>query len=114
PRRYYDYIPEYELLHQVSTVGSWILGAGLFMAAGVLLWSMFRGEKASPNPWGAATLEWTHTGRRPDPHNFHRTPLVTRGPYDFHLAHEVFGTGDGSGDGSSAGAPAPPAAVRPH
>lgn len=101
PRRYYDYLPEYTSLHQVSTIGSWILGLGLFMVAGYMLWSMFRGEKASPNPWGAATLEWTHTGRRPDPHNFHRTPLVTRGPYDYYLAHEIFSGGDGAGDGAA-------------
>lgn len=96
PRRYYDYLPEYTTLHQISTIGSWILGAGLFLVAGYMLWSMFKGEKASANPWGAATLEWTHTGRRPDKHNFHRTPLVTRGPYDYYLADEIFGGGDGS------------------
>ncbi len=97
PRRYYDYLPEYTTLHQISTVGSWILGAGLFLVGGYMLHSLFRGKKATANPWGAATLEWTHTDVRPDAHNFHRTPLVTRGPYDYHLAHEVFGGGDGDG-----------------
>ncbi|WP_051141419.1 cytochrome c oxidase subunit I [Salisaeta longa] len=100
PRRYYDYVDKFTQLHQISTVGSWILAAGLFLVLGYGIWSLFNGEKAPANPWGAATLEWTNVSSPPDPHNFKRTPLVTRGPYDFHLADEVFG-GDGSaGDGS--------------
>src|SRR5271170_7936406 len=30
PRRYYDYLPQYEIFHKISTVGSWILATGLF------------------------------------------------------------------------------------
>jgi cytochrome c oxidase subunit 1 len=107
PRRYYDYLPEFQPLHQLSTVGSWILAVGLFMILGYLVWSLFKGKKAPANPWGALTLEWTHASSPPDPHNFKRTPIVTRGPYDYHLAEELFrGTGDGTGDGAhSASAP---------
>ncbi len=101
PRRYYDYLGQYEALHQVSTVGSWILAAGLFLILGYWIHSLLWGKKAPANPWAAATLEWTNTTSPPDPHNFHRTPLVTRGPYDFHLAPDVFGGGDGAaGDGA--------------
>ncbi len=103
PRRYYDYPEQFTALHQLSTYGSWILAAGLFLVLFYLLWSLVRGRQAPQNPWGAVTLEWTHTTSPPDPHNFHRTPLVTRGPYDFHLADDVFGTahaGDGAGDGA--------------
>jgi cytochrome c oxidase subunit 1 len=107
PRRYYDYDTEFTIWHQLSTYGSWLLGAGLLMVATYMIWSLFKGKKASPNPWGAATLEWTHTGRRPDPHNFRQTPLVTRGPYDYYLAEDLFGGGDGVGDGAST-----PASVR--
>ncbi len=95
PRRYANYAERFTDLHQLSTVGSWILGSGLFLVLGYGLWSLFRGEKVPANPWGAATLEWTNTAAIPDHHNFKRTPLVTRGPYDFHLADEVFGGGDG-------------------
>lgn len=111
PRRYYDYLDQFTALHQVSTIGSWILAAGLFLVMGYGLYSLVWGEKASANPWGAATLEWTNVAAIPDPHNFKRTPLVTRGPYDFHLADEVFGGGDGAGDGAAVRAPdeAPPA-----
>jgi cytochrome c oxidase subunit 1 len=95
PRRYANYAERFADLHQLSTYGSWILGAGLFLILGYALWSLAYGEKATANPWGAATLEWTNTTAVPGHHNFERTPLVTRGPYDFHLADEVFGGGDG-------------------
>jgi len=96
PRRYANYMERFADLHQLSTVGSWVLGAGLFLVLGYALWSLAYGENAPQNPWGAATLEWTNVAAIPDPHNFSRTPLVTRGPYDFHLADEVFGGGDGA------------------
>jgi len=104
PRRYYDYVDKYTALHELSTYGSWVLGLGLFLVLGYAMHSLFWGKKAPANPWAAATLEWTNVAAIPDPHNFVRTPLVTRGPYDFHLADEVFGGGDGVGDGRAAAA----------
>ena len=97
PRRYHDYselldtFPEFAALNMASTIGSYILGVGLLLILVYALYSLFRGPKATANPWGACTLEWTHTGPVPDEHNFHETPQVTRGPYDFHLADDVFG-----------------------
>ena len=59
PRRYYDYLPEFQLLHQVSTVGSWILGLGLFMVAVHYLHRSLKTARRRPaNPWGGVTLEW--------------------------------------------------------
>ncbi len=92
PRRYFDYIPEFETLHAISTVGSWVLGAGLMLVLGNLVHSLFKGQKAPANPWGALTLDWRTTSP-PDPHNFKRIPLVTHGPYDFHHAEEILGDG---------------------
>ncbi len=100
PRRYYDYLPEFTALHQISTVGSWILALGLFMVLFYMIHSMFRGKKAPANPWGAATLEWTHCTSPPDPHNFHHTPIVTHGPYDYHALEHLY-EGDGVGDGAT-------------
>jgi len=99
PRRYYDYLPEFTDLHVLSSLGSYILGVGLFLILGYLLHSLFRGKNAPANPWGALTLEWTHTTTPPDPHNFHETPIVTRGAYDYHLAPELFGGDGANGDG---------------
>ena len=46
-------------------------------------WSMFKGQKATDNPWEATTLEWTTA--TPPPHdNFGgRVPTVYRGAYEF-------------------------------
>lgn len=93
PRRYYDYLPEFQGYHQLSTYGSWVLGAGLFLILGYLVASLINGKKAGLNPWGALTLDWTHTTTPPHPHNFLETPIVTRGAYDFHLAKDLFASG---------------------
>ena len=83
PRRYYNYLTEFQGLHQISTIGAYILGLGLFSALFCLIHSLMKGPKAPQNPWGALTLEWTHASSPPIEHNFHETPKVTRGPYDY-------------------------------
>ena len=85
PRRYYDYLPEFEPFHKASTIGSWILAAGLFFTGYILLTALIKGKKAPPNPWGSAGLEW-QSESPPVLSNFAKTPIVTRGPYDYHLA----------------------------
>ncbi len=81
PRRYARYEPEFQSLHQVSTVGAMVLGVGLFLCAAVLIHSLLRGRRAPNNPWGAATLEWQCSS--PPPHdNFRNAPAATY-PYDF-------------------------------
>lgn len=75
PRRYYTYIDEYQGLHVLSTIGSYLLGVGLVIAAVVLIVSLCIGKKAAANPWGAATLEW-QTGSPPPLHNFAETPTA--------------------------------------
>ena len=108
PRRYYDYPdqPWLEPLHQASTVGSFVLGVGLLVVLVNGLLSLRKGARRAPgNPWGGATLDWTHTTSPPDHHNFHRTPLVTHGPYDYEVLFKS--SGDSAGDG----APIPDVAV---
>ncbi len=80
PRRYYNYPPEFQAYHQWSTVGSFVLAAGLFTALWCFIHSLFRGEKAPDNPWGAVTLDWK-TSSPPHHHNFDIVPPVTD-PYD--------------------------------
>ena len=50
-----------------------------------LFWSMWKGPKASDNPWEATTLEWTTA--TPPPHdNFGgHTPVVNHGPYEYNV-----------------------------
>jgi cytochrome c oxidase subunit 1 len=81
PRRYATYLPEFQPLHQLSTIGSITLGSGLLLALIVLLMSLVNGKKAPRNPWGGATLEWMCAS--PPPHdNFSSAPTVGD-PYDF-------------------------------
>ncbi|MGC8761582.1 MAG: cytochrome c oxidase subunit I [Bryobacteraceae bacterium] len=82
PRRYFNYLPQFQDLHVVSTVGSWVLAAGLFLTAAYLLAS-FRQPKGMPaNPWGGRTLEW-ETPSPPTTHNFEGQPVLQHGPYDY-------------------------------
>ena len=82
PRRYWDYLPEYQTLHIISTVGSWILIAGLI----TMFWNLGRGLRKGPpapaDPWGGKTLEWTIPSP-PTLENFEEIPTITHGPYDY-------------------------------
>ncbi|MGQ9634550.1 MAG: cytochrome c oxidase subunit I [Bryobacteraceae bacterium] len=82
PRRYASYIQDFQPMHVLSTVGSWILALGLFLILGYLLASLRKKPDAPANPWGGATLEW-ETPSPPPTHNFDRTPVPTHGPYDY-------------------------------
>ena len=58
PRRYYDYLPEYQIYHVISTIGSYIMASGFLLTAYYLLASLFGGRIAPANPWGGRSLEW--------------------------------------------------------
>ncbi len=81
PRRYFNYPPEFEIYHQISTIGSYLLAIGLFIAAGNLIHSLIAGRRAPVNPWGGATLEW-QAASPPIHHNFAGS-LYLSDPYDF-------------------------------
>jgi cytochrome c oxidase subunit 1 len=89
PRRYHTYdmikpelLPFIHQLHQVSSVGSHLLGAGLLFTFGYLVWSLVKGKRAAHNPWGGVSLEWV-AATPPIAHNFTKDPVVTHGPYEF-------------------------------
>jgi cytochrome c oxidase subunit 1 len=87
PRRYYDYLDQFQPLHAFSSFGAYILGVGFVIMLVMFVLSLMRGAKAPRNPWGSAGFEW-QTESPPVEHNFDGTPVVTRGPYDYHLATE--------------------------
>ncbi len=87
PRRYYDYLDQFQPFHMTSTGGAYLLGIGFTIMAIMLVKSLRSGEKAPPNPWGSASYEWMTT-TPPHPHNFAETPIIERGPYDYHLCSE--------------------------
>ena len=45
PRRYYDYLPEFESLNRISSVGAWTIGIGFLIGLGVIVHGMLKGEK---------------------------------------------------------------------
>lgn len=83
PRRYFDYLPEYQIYHVISTVGSWILISSILLMFINLIIALKKGKKAGPNPWGAKTLEWTMPSP-PPLLNFIETPIPSDDPYDYH------------------------------
>jgi len=82
PRRYATYVPQFQLQHVLSTIGSYILGLGLFWTLFYLLRSLKTGAQATDNPYGGASLEWM-TQSPPIEHNFHGQPRVDTDPYNF-------------------------------
>ncbi len=83
PRRYYDYMPEFQIWHQISTVGSWLLATGVFIFFIYFVKSLRAPRGAPDNPWGGTTLEW-RVPSPPPAENFIEIPTVTAGPYDHH------------------------------
>jgi cytochrome c oxidase subunit 1 len=88
PRRYYNYLDQFQPLHAFSTVGSWILGLGFLVMLVGLLKSLRDGAPAPSNPWGGLSLEW-EAASPPVTENFARTPVVTHGAYDYALVHRA-------------------------
>ena len=82
PRRYYDYLPQFTVYQQISTVGSWILAGTMFFIFGYMIHALLKGKRATSNPWGGVTLEW-HIPSPPPLENFTSIPTVTHEPYDF-------------------------------
>jgi cytochrome c oxidase subunit I len=77
------YLQKLMPIHQFMTYAAIITIAAQFIFVINLFWSMFKGPKASDNPWEATTLEWSTA--TPPPHdNFGGvTPVVNHGPYEY-------------------------------
>jgi cytochrome c oxidase subunit I len=82
PRRYYNYLPEFQPLHQLSTIGAFIMGLGFVVVAFALWKSIKGGTKAPANPWGGGSLEWACSSPPPY-YNFHEAPVVTADPFQY-------------------------------
>jgi cytochrome c oxidase subunit I len=89
PRRYhyYYFAPEYQPYHIMSSLGASVLGLGFILPAFYLTYSLFKGKKATANPWHAHGLEW-ETASPPITTNFDQTPVVLDEVYDFDPAAE--------------------------
>jgi cytochrome c oxidase subunit 1 len=82
PRRYATYLPKFQPLMDLSTIGSWILALGIFLIAVNVFRSLLNGEKAPQNPFNSLSLEWSVPS--PPPHeNFEEIPHVTDWTYGY-------------------------------
>jgi cytochrome c oxidase subunit 1 len=82
PRRYATYPAEFQIWNVLSSAGATIIAVAYLMPLAYLAWSLFRGERAPANPWGATGLEW-RTQSPPATENFRETPVVTENPYHY-------------------------------
>ena len=81
PRRYFDYLPQFQTGHVISTIGAFILFAGIVM----MIWNFIQAKKglaAGPNPWKGVTLEW-QIPSPPPLENFDEIPVIKHQPYLF-------------------------------
>ena len=87
PRRYYNYVPEFQTLHQISTVGAAMLGLSTLF----FIWNVIKTFRTAPkvtvdDPWGwGGSLEWA-TSCPPPRHNFTSIPRIRseRPAFDLH------------------------------
>jgi cytochrome c oxidase subunit 1 len=87
--RRYSQFTEVAYLQKLIPLNTFITYAAIITIAAQfifvinLFWSLFKGPKASDNPWESTTLEWSTA--TPPPHdNFGGiTPVVNNGPYEY-------------------------------
>jgi cytochrome c oxidase subunit 1 len=77
PRRIYRYDAGqgWDLFNMMSSAGTLILMLGMAIGMWNLIRSWRHGQRASSNPWGAPTLEWTIPSPPPE-YNFAEIPTV--------------------------------------
>lgn len=81
PRRYFDYLPQFQIGHFISSIGAFILVIGIIL----MLYNLIKarkGEIAPANPWHGSTLEW-QIASPPPLENFDEIPVITQRPYHY-------------------------------
>jgi cytochrome c oxidase subunit 1 len=82
PRRYFDYLPRFQGLQEISSIGAFILVFGLLFMIINLIHDRYTGPIAPQNPWNGVTLEWKIPSPPPE-ENFEEIPVITEAPYVF-------------------------------
>jgi cytochrome c oxidase subunit 1 len=87
PRRYFDYLPQFQTGEVISTIGGFILIIGLLMMTWNLIRAARKGKPAPANPWNGVTLEWLIPSP-PSHENFEAIPEIKSKPYLFGKSNE--------------------------
>jgi cytochrome c oxidase subunit 1 len=90
PRRYYNFEnyqfipPSAHALNAFISVAAFVVAFGQLLFIFNLVWSTFRGRRADPNPWRAASLEWYTPDTPPRHGNWGpQLPVVHRWAYAY-------------------------------
>src|SRR5215216_1862692 len=77
PRRTFTYDPNlgWNTPNFIATLGSYVLGLGIFIYFAVLAYTYFKGERVKKDYWDGRTLEWSIDNPPPE-YNFRVTPTV--------------------------------------
>jgi len=77
PRRTFTYDDNmgWSSINMIATIGAFVLGIGIAVYFVVMIYTYFKGEKVTRDPWDARTLEWA-LPTPPPVHNFDVTPKV--------------------------------------
>ena len=82
PRRYHDFLPHFQDMHMIGSIAAFVMLAGMAVFSINLMIALFKGEKATDNPWKGKTLEW-ETATPPILLNFEKEPELAHGPYAY-------------------------------
>ncbi|MBI2866224.1 MAG: cbb3-type cytochrome c oxidase subunit I [Chloroflexi bacterium] len=101
-RRIADYNPElgFSTMNTVATIGGFIIALAMLLFFVNLTVSLWRGARASANPWRSRTLEWQLPSPTPE-ENFPFAPQVVGPPYGYGVPGSVHAlvAPAGGGDG---------------
>jgi cytochrome c oxidase subunit I len=82
PRWVPTYDPQFQTWNRFESIGSYIMTISILIFFVNVLYSIRKGPKAGPNPWGGRTLEW-QIPSPPHYYNFKHVPTVYGLPYDY-------------------------------
>jgi cytochrome c oxidase subunit 1 len=72
-------------VHMFMSIAAFITGGAQLIFLFNLFWSLFKGEKATYNPWEATSLEWSIPSPPPFDNFGGKHPVVYHGPYEFNV-----------------------------
>ena len=79
----YDFLKPMIPINEFISISAFVLGAAQFLFLANIIYSYYKGEKATENPWHANTLEWTTPSPPPHGNWPGAVPVVYRGPYEY-------------------------------